>query len=166
MVGLSLLGLVLAAGGLTGCGESGEPGERVAAAQALAAARERWARSGSETYTLRQARSCFCTPEAVAPVVVRVEDGRPVELRWSDPTTPGEPLPPDLPTVDALFRAVEDGIADAYAIVVEYDPALGYPTRLALDPAYEISDEETMYVSEILTLTEAVRGDVTVPAGG
>lgn len=104
----------------------------------LPAARARWSRVGPAAYSYTISRSCECLRETTGPVVVTVRNGV-VESRQY--TLSGEPVPPQyaevFPSVEGLFALIDDAIRNGTTpLSVRYDPALGYPTRIALgDPA-------------------------------
>ena len=114
----------------------------------LAAARARWARVGPATYSYTIQRSCECTAEMTGPVLITVRNGI-VESRQYRQS--GAPVPTqfiaDFPPVEGLFGIIDGAVRDGIKpLTVQYDPALGYPTRIALgDPAadaplYLVSD--------------------------
>ena len=119
-----------------------------APASQLASARARWARVGPASYTYTIARSCECTAEMSGPVIVSVRNGV-VESRQYTQT--GASVTSEyanaFPAVEGLFALVDEAIRNGTKpLTVQYDPTLGYPTRIALgDPAadaplYMVSD--------------------------
>jgi hypothetical protein len=127
---------------LAGCWPFGASGQR----DALDSARSTWESRGFSSYEFRVQRICFCAPPATAPLLVRVQDGRPVSVTNADT---GAPVSPDtgMPlTVDALFTVLDDAIdRDAARIDVQYDEALGYPLSMYIDYDERIADEEVTY---------------------
>ena len=111
-----------------------------APASQLASARARWARVGPASYTYTIARSCECTAEMSGPVIVSVRNGV-VESRQYTQT--GASVTSEyanaFPTVEGLFALVDEAIRNGTKpLTVQYDPTLGYPTRIALgDPAVD-----------------------------
>lgn len=114
----------------------------------LAAARARWERVGPASYTYTIMRSCECTPEMSGPVSVSVRSGV-VESRQYTPSgaSVATQYADAFPAVEGLFALIDQAIRNGTKpLTVEYDPTLGYPTRIALgDPAvdaplYVVSD--------------------------
>lgn len=119
----------------TACGSSStEPADR------LAAARARWARNAPTTYSYTIRRSCECTAEMAGPVTVVVRNGA-VESRLyvSSGSMVSAQYAQIFPTVEGLFAIIDDAIkAGTKSLTAQYDPTLGYPTRIALgDPAVD-----------------------------
>ena len=106
----------------------------------LAAARARWALVGPAAYSYTIQRSCECTVETSGPVIVTVRTGV-VESRQY--TQSGAAVSPQFieifPAVEGLFAIIDTAIRNGTKpLTVLYDPALGYPTRIALgDPAVD-----------------------------
>ena len=106
----------------------------------LTTARARWTRVGPASYTYTIARSCECTAESSGPVIVSVRNGV-VESRQYAQTgaSVASQYATTFPAVEGLFALIDDAIArGTRPLTVVYDPALGYPTRIALgDPAVD-----------------------------
>jgi hypothetical protein len=106
--------------------------------------RRRWQAQGIDDYEVAFRNVCFCDPEAVEPVILRVRDGVLVGVtRESD----GRPVDPSqwgrYFTVDQAFEflaAAEN--SGAHEVRVEYDPALGFPTEAFVDHDPQVADEE------------------------
>ncbi|MBL0169800.1 MAG: hypothetical protein IPP90_03575 [Gemmatimonadaceae bacterium] len=120
----------------------------------LAAARARWtsARPASNSYTMEQRVSCFCVTGATnfevtvaAGTIVRarsLETG--VEMRSAQFTM--------FRAVDQLFEEIRLALGVPGTLnSVEFDPATGYPTTVALDPIKQAVDDEVTYVTRHLT---------------
>lgn len=126
---------------LTACGGATGPERELTAARAL------WAQREPASYSISVARWCECLPEMSGPVVVTVRDGL-VESRHY--ATTGAPVPPtyaDLfPSVDGLFERIEAARHQPVArLDVRYDPAFGYPVRIAIDEDAVMADDEVTY---------------------
>jgi Family of unknown function (DUF6174) len=98
----------------------------------LAAARARWSSVAPTTYSVVIARSCECLQAAAGPVLVTVRNGVAQSRQY---TQTGAPVTGSLserfPTVEGLFAVIDAAIRDRIQpMQVEYDPALGYPTRV------------------------------------
>lgn len=112
------------------------------AARQLQAAEAKWNQTSHEHYTYTLQRSCFCPPDALKPIEVRVFQGK-VQAATVD----GTPLPAEqmgsAMTIDELFRKVHDAIDKKVAkLDVTFDPAYGYPTHIYIDYEAMIADEE------------------------
>ncbi len=106
-------------------------------------AEARWAERGpaSYTYTFRRG-DCECLPSEPRPFLVRVVAGRAVDARDAET---GDPAPAGftLHTVPDLFAIVRDALdRNAAEFVVQYDPVLGYPTRISVDYERQVGDDE------------------------
>ncbi|MEO5815107.1 MAG: DUF6174 domain-containing protein [Gemmatimonadaceae bacterium] len=100
----------------------------------LSTARARWSISAPASYTFVVARSCECLAEMAGPVVVSVRN-RLAESRHYTGT--GVEVPAsyagNFPTIEAIFAVIDAAVRDGtQPIDVQYDPALGYPTRVSL----------------------------------
>jgi Family of unknown function (DUF6174) len=115
-----------------GCSRSALTTEQGAA---LAAAEDRWKRSGIRDYTFEfRPYNGLAFGESAGRIEVR---GGVVEK-----VTPLGSLPPDPTTIDALFQSLHAaGVSGRYSrIEAQYDPALGYPTRIVFRAAKGIDD--------------------------
>ena len=114
----------------------------------LARAEAKWQASRTNAYEFRFQYACNGlippTPASVQPgVLVRVKGG---ESRFLRTDSDAESLAPDLvqySTVERLFAFIRTAWARTPSKMdVEYDQARGYPTRLCVDPAANVSDDE------------------------
>lgn len=111
--------------------------------------RERWRAHGVDSYEYEFRRVCFCPPNQVGPVRVRVERGRVVAVIRVET---GEPVPENelrhFPPVEGLFDAVEDAVRrEVGALEVTYDPEYGYPTRIWIDVMPDAVDDGVLYIA-------------------
>ncbi len=116
----------------------------------LTAAQRRWeaARPASNSYTMQQRVVCFCITGAT-PFQVTVTSGT---ITRAVNVTTGESMSVALltifRTVDQLFTQAREGIArEGVVTSLAFDPALGYPTTLSLDPIRNAIDDEVTYVT-------------------
>ena len=120
---------------LAGCGSSS-----TGPADSLAAARARWARNAPTAYSYTIQRSCECLAETAGPVTVVVRSGA-VESRQyvSSGGSVAAQYAPIFPAVEGLFAIIDNAIKNGTKpLTTQYDPTLGYPTRIALgDPAVD-----------------------------
>ncbi len=134
---------------LAACGDATGPGG------GLSAARARWAQRGPTSYTVTVLRGCECLPEMTGPVVIIVRDGAVVSRTYVATGAPvASPLAEQFPSVEQMFaRIVAARRADVARLQVVYDPALGHPVRVSIDPdAMVVDDEVTYQLSELRAL--------------
>lgn len=110
----------------------------------LDANRSVWDDAAITEYTYELNRLCYCglagalnvTVVDQAVVAATRADGGPIAPRELDVVE----------TVDDLFDVIQRAIDErAFSYRVEYDPELGYPTLVDLDPIREAIDEEVRY---------------------
>ncbi len=148
---LAIVGLL---GQVAGCPNKGDGDAQIAAE--LAANRARWTATGPSSYEYHYRRLCFCPVDAVREVALIVSDDAVISGVYIDDGTavPQADLA-DFPSVEELFDIIQSAIdSRADSIIVEYDPSLGFPTRIALDFASGASDDE---------ITHTAAGVVPVP---
>lgn len=136
-----LLALVLATPGCSTLGLDGGTSER----SRLRANRMKWAQQEIAAYRFTYHRSCFC--EGSAPLTIDVVGTTVVAAAYE---SSNQPLPfyleAHLPTVDSLFAAVDRALAQRVDLLeVDYHPMLGYPTRIAIDYAFNMADDEVVH---------------------
>lgn len=130
---------------LAACNDATSPDDE------LRDARRLWERQGPASYSLTLFRGCECTPEMTGPVVVMVRNGN-IESRHYTATGASVPVPFafSFPTVEGLFRIVEDAIAlDPHRLEVHYDARLGYPASISVDFDRRIADDEFTYTATV-----------------
>ncbi len=114
--------------------------------ETLAAARARWALTDADDYVFEFRRSCFCAPDFVRPVRVRVLDGIVASAVYADTEDPISLPLTSVPTIDDLFDEIADAMdATAFAVVAEYDADMGYPTSVAIDFIEDAIDDEVAF---------------------
>lgn len=125
-------------------GSSSQTGSDEAAG--LRRAQARWARAGVRDYAYTVRVLAFA-PGVQRPARVTVQNGRTVSI------TPGDNDPTLLEnngqvfaayaTLDDLFGVIQRAInARADSLDVDYDPTLGYPTRITIDYIRLAADDE------------------------
>ena len=110
-------------------------------------ARTRWSARGPANYRYQFQYLCFCPASLVTPVEIQVREGRVMAVL--DPST-GRPAPAapgrPTPTVEELFAVVQQALdRDVDWMDVQYDPVLGYPAVIRIDPDTRMADEEQSY---------------------
>ncbi len=117
--------------------------QRVVATQALQDALERWAAAGLQhfSYTWRYRGE-------LDPLTYGVKwDGDRSALTRS----PGTPVPEArsyaTPRIDDTFQLIQQVLAQGGHVTASYDPALGYPTRVEVDPAGDAGARGTITIS-------------------
>lgn len=109
----------------------------------LAAAKARWEARGYANYAIEELQSCFCPSEIIQWVRVEVVDGAVVRAIVVEGGA-------EVPQIQlGLFRTVEQVFDDITGaghyqwvedVVAEYDPTLGFPTRIDLVPKQGLVD--------------------------
>jgi len=110
--------------------------------------RAKWARQQITSYNLVYRRDCFCGIEFVTPTYIEVRAGGISTARYSESDAPLPLWVQDrLPTVEALFDIVDNALdREVDLLEVVYDPALGYPRRIAIDYRFSTADDEVTHV--------------------
>ncbi len=115
--------------------------------------RARWLASGiTDSYTYVVDAACLCSEAGLLPARVAVRYGQIVSAVHPDTN---EALHPSvysrLPTVNDLFDRAATALVGTYTdILIEYDPTLGYPTLLGLNPKRCVIDDETNFTIQSL----------------
>lgn len=112
--------------------------------EALAAAKARWQGTGINTYSMTIQRSSFRQLSAwpnSTPLKLKVRSGQPtgnlkrVDSSWLQSVT-----------VDGLFEYIENEASKKPdCLKVEFDPMLGYPTSIQIDPVFGGTDDEVEF---------------------
>jgi hypothetical protein len=104
-----------------------------------------WQEQRADTYRYHYTRSCFCpSPYEVDIQVVNGVATLVVDTETGDVLDQGE-HPDFFVTVDDLFAKARDAIAQADAWEIEFDPGLGYPTRIFVDSILDAVDDEVTH---------------------
>jgi hypothetical protein len=124
---------------LCGCSDAFDSGEE----RELAQAESRWDGAGLLDYQVEARLGCFC--QAALPVFTRLEV-RAGQVVVAEPLAPS-PVSDDIPleawpTVPDVFDLIEGASRQSVytEIEVEYDPTLGYPSRLNLRCKANVTD--------------------------
>lgn len=120
---------------------------------ALELNRSQWRAQGFSSYQYDLLISCFC--QYVGPVRVLVRGDSVHALTPHDtadvPFTPEDLAPDYALTIDDLFDIVGKALGQADELEVDYDAALGYPTRISIDWDDRAVDDEIAYRATNLT---------------
>jgi hypothetical protein len=121
--------------------------ETTAPDHGIGAARTRWAANGTPSYDITVSRSCECTAEMAAPVIVSVRNGSVQSRTYVASGAAVSPTFADLfPTVEGLFSIIDDAIEQRAAMLsVRYDPTYGYPVSISIDFNAVGADDEIVY---------------------
>lgn len=112
-------------------------------------ARARWQRAAVTDYQYVVTVHCECSEDERGPFLITVREG---EVVSAARTTDGRNAPDHAVTIDGVFDVIELSIAENVDVDVTYDPILGYPVLVILDPeavavdggvAFTISDFDT-----------------------
>jgi hypothetical protein len=114
---------------------------------ALNSAEARWNARPFADYSYEIRTSCFCPPEVLQWARVSIRGGTVVSVEAIDPD-PAYPITHQLywEPIDSLFAglraAMRDPSSDIYleAIIVTYDPQLGYPTFIEYRAKRNVQD--------------------------
>ena len=118
----------------------------------LALAEAKWSANTPKTYEFTLKIICFCAPAPPGsePIVFRVNNGagsRAGLLRTRSP----EDLE-KYSTVEKQFAFIRAALREQpYRVEIEYDPVLGYPRRVYIDPRQYTADEEYGFAIEAFT---------------
>ena len=113
----------------------------------FARAQSQWASQRPFAYDYTVKLSCFCGSEATRAVVIVVR-GDIVESRTYADNGAAVPAQYNsiFTTIDGMFARIAEAMdRNAAKVDVSYDPALGYPTSIALDGSVSIADDESWY---------------------
>jgi len=119
-----------------------------AAQSNLDSAQHRWATARPTAYETVVRRSCFC-PD-IDPYRVQVSGAEVTSaVRLSSDGIETDVAPADYQpwfTVEGLFSAVQQAIDEGVdRLDASYDPQLGHPVRIVIDPHANAYDDETTY---------------------
>jgi hypothetical protein len=139
---LTLTGAALAALFFSGCGSGGA----LPAPSRLEDAQNRWRTASVSHYAFTLTRSCFCPPDSNGPVRIEVRNGSVVSITKPDGSTYSGDYFSRYDTVEELFGVVRDAQTQpASSLIDDYDPALGFPTRISIDYIALAVDDEVSY---------------------
>eukprot|EP00566_Odontella_aurita_P028790 CAMPEP_0113525274 /NCGR_PEP_ID=MMETSP0015_2-20120614/65_1 /TAXON_ID=2838 /ORGANISM="Odontella" /LENGTH=151 /DNA_ID=CAMNT_0000423411 /DNA_START=124 /DNA_END=579 /DNA_ORIENTATION=+ /assembly_acc=CAM_ASM_000160 len=119
----------------------------------LQAAQARWALNKPHSYKFELERSCFCVEDFRGPFEITVHGDVVADVQFMATDLLGNDMSDELrggiSTVEGLFSKVkaevQRGTAPA-ALEAQYDTALGFPTRIEIDRAAEIQDDDLTYL--------------------
>jgi hypothetical protein len=125
---------------VAGCSLIGLAGER----GRMEESRERWQQQGITTYEMKQDNLCSCPKEVRGPALITVRDGVVVSRVLIEDELPVPPsAEASFGTVDDLFSRIEQALDQDFDLVMaDYDPQLGYPRRIFLDPDDDAADDD------------------------
>jgi len=110
-----------------------------------------WQQSpSSNEYTYEFRRQCFCSDNnmvykihVVNDIIVSINDDNVNDVQISSND--------NLPTINGLFQMIDDAIqSKAYYMNVRYDNDKGYPTRIEINQNELRTDDEFIYLSNLL----------------
>ena len=104
-----------------------------------------WNESKIDDYRMKVKimKTGHATPMGV--VAIEVRDGKPVSTTWAEGRSTGQPVQNCHPydTIPEIFGLIDDAEKhDPEELEVSYDPTLGYPVRLKMDPRRTTMDDE------------------------
>ena len=113
----------------------------------LAAARDRWAAAGIESYTMEQSVVAQLV-DLVGPFVVTVTDGTIARVEYAAGALAEGSTPPadaEVATVEEIFELIGRSIGVAAEVRVTYDAETGAPLDVWIDESFQTADEEIGY---------------------
>lgn len=142
---LIVLALLTGLAALAGCSSTESEAIRM-----LKQNEKKWAEQSqffkqSYTYTIRI--GCFCPNDITSPVSILVDSGKTESIVYEDDRTPAtNEVFTTIDTIEDLFAIIRNAINDKVdELTVEYDPILGYPVTISIDPNKSAVDEERGY---------------------
>ena len=134
---LIVMALILAA-----CGSLNAPGSQSEIDQNQG----KWQDAGISHYRYNLAISCFCIFAQDMPLLIEVQDGKVLSMEYQN----GKEIDPSLlqtfekyATIDRVFSELKAGLNGAAdEVIVNYDPALGFPTEATIDVEKQATDDE------------------------
>ena len=108
---------------------------------------QKWTSQKTRDYSYTLRIGCFCPPEITSPVLVEVRGGTTKSVSYvSDGREATNELFRKADTIEELFSVIRESIDQKVdKLTVEYDPSLGYPTEISIDPIETAIDEERAY---------------------
>jgi hypothetical protein len=142
---------LIVAAALAGCEALGLDSEADETRDQLIRHRELWAGHGYSDYSYTLERLCFCVLHS--PISIDVAGGEVVAARYANGSgVLGQEALSSLPTVEGLFRIIEEALADRVdALHVTYHRTLGYPESISIDRRFGTADDEISYGASGLT---------------
>ena len=134
--GKQVLSIAVIVATLSGCGGSSD------VLDDLNLHRQKWEQLNVANYQFQSQTSCFCTPEAVAPRNVLVENNQVVSLMVLDSTMALKQDDFQSRTIDQLFSLIALEESRAETLIVEYHSQMGYPTLISVDGSNQVADDE------------------------
>jgi hypothetical protein len=111
--------------------------------QGLAEARQRWEGQAVASYTFIWSEACFCDPDRVRPIRIRVASGQIVDATYvNDQSAVDSSKRGFLLTIEGLFDKIQTTVDDGLFFTAEFDETWGYPASLFIDPARNATDDE------------------------
>lgn len=113
-------------------------------------ARSKWSATGINDYEYHLHVGCFCPPNIVSPVIVKVANGVNISVEYAmEPKEVTNDFFKPLDTIDKLFGIIQKAIDDEVASLdVEYHTTFGYPVSISIDRIKEAVDDEIAYFVE------------------
>jgi hypothetical protein len=124
----------------------------------LDAARMRFTRPARPSYSFTWQQSCFCGPDQSRPIRISVVGGTLSTAAYVDDHQPvSAGVKSNLRTIQGVFDLIEQSIANHIDEVnATFDPAIGYPTHVAIDFDKGAADDEmTLTLTSFATPADA-----------
>ncbi len=113
---------------------------------------QEWKALRIAAYDYRFVRFCLCDSSLTRPVRVGVVDSAVARVTYDDGSAAPDSLLRSFFTVEGLFQQVQAAInLRVDSLVVEYDPALHYPTKIVVDQDRLVpNDELALFASDLV----------------
>ncbi len=113
---------------------------------------QEWKALRIAAYDYRFVRFCLCDSSLTRPVRVGVVDSAVARVTYDDGSAAPDSLLRSFFTVEGLFQQVQAAInLRVDSLVVEYDPALHYPTKIVMDQDRLVpNDELALFASDLV----------------
>ncbi len=125
-------------------------GSETEAMRTLKQNEKKWAEQSQffkQSYTYTIHIGCFCPEDITSAVSVLVTSGKTESVVYTDDGTPAtHEVFATVDTIEDLFDIIRKAIDNEVdELIVEYDPNLGYPASISIDPIKTAVDEERGY---------------------
>jgi Family of unknown function (DUF6174) len=106
-----------------------------------------WRQQKISNYRYEFTRSCNCFPKATEPVIIEVRNGVTTSITYKYGNDPVDTaLFQKYKTIPQLFNIIKNAlIRRAANLTVEYNPIVGYPTKINIDYDSRRTDDEIFF---------------------
>lgn len=128
--------------GLLGCGGGDAP--LLSKSQSdLTRSQAQWKSANIRSYRYTLRRSCFCSPDTLAAVVIEVRNGAAFSVKTSSGASADAASVADMDTIDEIFAKLQSVLnTPKGAVNASYNALYGYPATANIDPIPDAADDE------------------------